>query len=462
MSRSTLICGATVVDHESAFVSDILIRDGRIEAVRPDLAGAVEVDQVERFEGRLVLPGAIDPHVHFEEPGRVEREGFATGTQAAAAGGITTVFEHPLSEPPTVTAARYASKRDLVGTHAYVDFGLWAGAVPGNRSEMPGMVDEGAGGFKAFMLDSEPEFPGLNGLPLLEAMREAARLGVVMLLHAEDGPTVDAATTRLKAQGRHDAAAWAEARPPTAEIEAVRAAVALATESFCRIHLVHLTTAASVELAFDAARRGLPVRVEVCPHYLLLDTTVLAALGPWAKCAPPLRDRDEVDGLWSQVLAGRVDFIGSDHAPWEYTEKTAGINDIWAAPNGLQSLQFMTVLMLDEGRRRGLPLDAMVRLMSTNVAKWLGLFPTKGTIEAGSDADLAVYRVGVQKKLRASDLFNKQKWTPYEGMTVDYEVEATMLRGEWVFRNGQVPDPPTGRFVPIPVIQPLAKEVSRS
>ncbi|HYM97610.1 MAG TPA: allantoinase AllB [Candidatus Sulfotelmatobacter sp.] len=461
MTRRTLISGATVVDHESASVRDILIRDGRVEAVGRDLANAVEVDHVERFEGRVILPGAIDPHVHFEEPGRVDREGFATGTQAAAAGGITTLFEHPLSEPPTVTAARYAHKRDLVGRHSYVDYGLWAGAVPGNRGEMPGMAGEGAGGFKAFMLDSEPGFPGLAGPRLLEAMREAARLGAIMLLHAEDGPTVEAATNRLKAENRHDAAAWADARPPAAEIEAVRAAVALAAESSCRMHLVHLTTAASVELASEAARRGLPIRVETCPHYLLLDTSVLAERGPWAKCAPPLRSRDEVEALWSQVLSGRVDFIGSDHAPWETSEKTAGLHDIWAAPNGLQSLQFMTVLMLHEGRRRGLALDALVRLMSKNVAQWLGIFPMKGTIVPGGDADLAVYKAGVRKTLRAADLFDKQKWTPYEGMTVDYEVEATMLRGEWVFRDGHVPDPPRGRFVPVPVFAPLAKPVSR-
>jgi allantoinase len=449
MSKTTLLCGALVVDHQEAAVRDVLIRDGRVEAVRANLEGTVRADDLLRLDGLLMLPGAIDPHVHFEEPGRVEREGYATGTQAAAAGGITTVFEHPLSDPPTTTAARYASKRELVAPHVYVDFGLWGGAVPGNLAEMRGMAQEGAGGFKAFMLDSEPDFPGLAGDALVEAMREAARLGANMLLHAEDGPTVYAATDRLKAEGRLDAAAWAEARPPEAEVTAVRLALDHAREASCPIHLVHITTSESVRLAVDAAEAGLPIRVEVCPHYLTLDSAVLSSIGPWAKCAPPLRDRSEIEALWNLVLAGKVDFVGSDHAPWEYVEKSAAVGNIWKAPNGLQSLQFMTVLMLDEGSRRGLSLSALVRLMSTNIAMWLGLFPSKGTLQPGSDADLAIYRGGVRNTLRAADLLDKQRWTPFEGTTVGYQVEATMLRGQWIYRDGAVSDPPLGRFVPV-------------
>jgi allantoinase len=445
-----LLCGALVADHESAAIRDILVGGGRILRVEPGLEGKLTADIVERLDGRLILPGAIDPHVHFEEPGNTRREDFESGTRAAAAGGITLVIEHPLSDPPTTTTDRYVAKRELVSRHAHVDFGLWGGAVPGNVDEMPGMVEAGAGGFKAFMLESEPDYPGLDDDRLLTAMKLAAELGTTMLVHAEDGSIIEAATAQLQAAGRKDAIAWAESRPAISEVEAVGRAIALAHQASCRAHLVHLTTGESVALAAEARRRGDQVCVETCPHYLLFDSSALARLGPWVKCAPPLRSRYEVERLWEHVLAGRVDFIGSDHAPWEYSEKSVGLDDIWAARNGLQSLQFTTVLMLDSGAQRGLALDALVRLLSTNIAQWLGIFPQKGTIQPGSDADLAVYRAGVSHLLRADDLLDKQKWTPYEGTTVAYQVEATMLRGAWVYRDGVVTEPPRGAFVPMP------------
>jgi dihydroorotase-like cyclic amidohydrolase len=178
-----------------------------------------------------------------------------------------------------------------------------------------------------------------------------------------------------------------------------------------------------------------------------LDESALTEHGPWAKCTPPLRSREEVEGLWKLVLLGKLDFLASDHAPWEITEKEAGLTDIWRAPNGIQSLQFSSVLMLTHATRRGLALDEFVRLGSTNIAKWLGLYPRKGTLKSGSDADLAAYKAGVNHTLHNDELFNKQQWSPYEGMNTSYEVAATMVRGAWVYRDGEMLEPARGQYL---------------
>jgi allantoinase len=182
---------------------------------------------------------------------------------------------------------------------------------------------------------------------------------------------------------------------------------------------------------------------------LLLDETDVVRLGPVAKCAPPLRSRTTVERLWQSVLDGTVDFIASDHAPWEPWEKAAGEEEIWLAPNGCQSLQLLTVLGLEGWTQRGRSVSEWVQMVSAAPARWLGLFPRKGTLQEGSDADLAIYRVGDEHSVSADDLFDRNRWTPYEGMKTRFTVEATMVRGRWVYRDGEIVSPPAGRFVPV-------------
>ena len=442
-----MLYGAEVANETDVAQRDLLVVDGLVQRIEPDLRGRVDVDDEVDLRGFLILPGAIDPHVHFEEPGNTDREDFASGSRQAAAGGITTVIEHPLSDPPTMTRERFEKKRDLVADHAYVDFGLWGGADGSNAEEFEPMTKEGAFGFKAFMLGSEPDYPSLDDAQLLESMREIARIGSTMLVHAENAAIVDACTARLKAEGRHDGHAHAEARPPIAEIEATTRAVTLASHVGCRLEVVHLSTAGAVDVVASARAAGHVVRAEVCPHFLVLTDDELTRRGPWAKCTPPLRSEHEVEALWERVLAGRADFLVSDHAPWLPAEKEVGIDDIWAAGNGLISLQLSNVVVLTEGARRGLDLSAFVRLSSSNIARWLGLYPRKGSLQRGSDADLAVYQRDVNDVIRPEDLYAKHKWTPYEGRTVTFRVVATMLRGEWVHRDRAVAPRPIGRFV---------------
>jgi allantoinase len=444
---SVLLHGATVADEARAARRDIWIVDGRIRDVAPGLRERADADEEVDLTGHLVVPGAIDPHVHFEEAGGLEREDFATGTRSAAAGGITTVVDHPLGEPPITTAGLLRQKRDSVAGRAYVDFGLWGGAVPGNAGEFAAMAADGAFGFKAFMIGSEPSYPSLDDAQLLEAMCEIARIGSVMLVHAENATIIDRLQAGLRAAGRRDGLAHAESRPPITEIEAAARATTLACHAGCRLQVVHLSTAGAIDVVSSAAARGHPVRSEVCPHFLALTDAELARQGPWAKCTPPLRSAAEVDALWDRVLDGRADFLVSDHAPWLRSEKERGRDDIWAAPNGLVSLQSSNVVTLTEGARRGLSLPQFVRLSSSNVARWLGLYPRKGTLRPGSDADLAVYAAGVSDVVRADGLLCKQRWTPYDSRRVSFRLEACMLRGTWVFKEAAIQAGPMGAFI---------------
>ena len=447
LAQRTLLRGGRVVTAEQDRIADILIEGERIVAVGPDLPDT-DVDVVD-VTGRLVLPGAIDLHVHFEEPGPTRREGYATGTSAAAAGGITMVVEHPLSDPPTTTAANFAAKLRIVAPSAVVDFGLWGGAIPGNAGELAGMADLGAAGFKAFMVGSEPDYPRLDGPELRAAMAEVARIGSTLVVHAEDHDMVEQEAARLQGLGRLDPAAWAESRPEASEVVAVERALKLARETGCRLHLVHVSVPAAARAAADARASGLDVGIESVLHHLLLDESATVRLGPIAKCSPPLRPSLTVEALWQALADGTIDFIASDHAPWEPWEKAEGDDDIWRAPNGCQSLQFLMVLGLDAWQRRGGTISRWVALTATAPARWLGAYPRKGTLEPGSDADLAVYQVGPERHVSPAELRNKHRWTPFEGLMTRYTIEATMVRGRWVYRDGAVVEPGTGRYVPL-------------
>ena len=444
---STLLYGATVADEHTSAPRDIWITDGQIREVAPGLSERADADERTDLTGHLVVPGAIDPHVHFAEAGGEEREDFATGSRSAAAGGITTVIDHPLGEPPITDAGLLKRKLDTVAGQAYVDFGLWGGAVPGNAGEFAVMAAAGASGFKAFMIGSEPSYPSLDDAQLLDAMREIATIGSILLVHAENATIIDRLRANLRAAGRRDGLAHAQSRPPITEIEATARATTLACHVGCRLQVVHLSTAGAVDVVAAAADRGHSVRSEVCPHFLALTEAELARQGTWAKCTPPLRSASEVDALWERVLSDRADFLVSDHAPWLTSEKERGRDDIWEAPNGLVSLQSSNVVTLTEGARRGLSLPQFVRLSSSNAARWLGLYPRKGALLPGSDADLAVYACGVSDVIRAADLLCKQKWTPYDGYPVSYRLEACMLRGNWVYRDAAIQAAPGGQFI---------------
>ncbi|MDQ3150053.1 MAG: allantoinase AllB [Chloroflexota bacterium] len=440
---------AQVVTPSGVFRGSVGINDGRIVTLdaRPLVA-----HEVLEANGRVLLPGLIEPHGHFWDPGATDREDWAHGTAAAAAGGITTVIEMPLSIPPTVDASAFQMKLDIATRRSHVDFLLWGGVIPASDAEVSKRMEEltslGAPSFKVFMCHAAREFPACDDGVLLHALRQGARLGVVMGIHAENDAVIEHLQRELQAAGRRDPMAHAESRPPHAEAEAIDRVIGLAAATGATIYIVHMSLAEGASIIREAKRRGQRVYVETCPQYLALDDSALREQGPWAKCAPPLRSAENTRQMWEYVIDGTIDTIGSDHAPFAPEEKAVAEDDIWMAPNGLTGIQTMLPLLIDAGvHGAGLSLSRLAEVTSTRAAQIFGLYPRKGVIAIGSDADLTLVDVDAEWTIRGADLLHKAKWTPYEGRTVRGRVDATLVRGTPVYIDETITvEPGFGRF----------------
>jgi allantoinase len=437
---STLIHGGTLVDELSIRQADVLLEGGRVQAILPP-DPARSADARVDASGLHVLPGLVDAHVHFNEPGRTDWEGFATGTAAAAAGGITTVCDMPLNcHPPTVDGRALAIKRSAIAEHALVDYALWGGLVPESMDHLPELQQADVVGVKAFLCDSGlAEFPHLDSFALVEAMQRSAamRPRPLLALHAEDPSPIVRLGAQARAEGRTTARDWARSRPPETELDGVRSALDAARETGARLHFVHISTAAAARLIAAARAEGLDVSVETCPHYLLLDSDDLDRLGPFGKCAPPLRDRTEVDQLWAALDDGAIDWVASDHSPCPPEMKQHA--DIWSAWGGLAGVQTLLPALLTEGvHKRDLSLPRLVTLTSGTPARRLGLYPRKGVLEPGSDADLVLVDVEREWTLDARDLRTRWPINPFVGRTFRGQVVATLVRGTVVWRHGDV------------------------
>jgi allantoinase len=420
----------------------VLVRGGRITGlVDPD--SEPSADEEVDARGLLVFPGAIEPHCHFWDPGPTEREDWATGTRAAAAGGITTVIEMPLSDPPTVDAAAMDLKREHAKANAYVDYALWGGIVPASTEDLPGRIAElrerGAVAFKAFMCWSAREFPPIDDGVLFAAMEELAEHDLLFGLHAENDSIILSRQQAAIDAGRTAPQDYVDSRPEIAEIEAVQRAALLAEATRARIYIVHMSTAAAVDEVLRAQSRGVHIHAETAPQYLTLDSSALDRLGPYAKCSPPLRASETVEALWRHVLDGAIDTIGSDHAPFTRTEKDAGLDDIWGAPNGLTGIQTMIPLIFSEGvRRRGMSLERFAQLFAGNAARIFGLSERKGQIAVGADADLLLLDPENTWTIDDESLEYKNRWSPYHGLQVTGKVTRTIVRGRTIFADGAI------------------------
>ena len=438
----TVIVGGVAATHTGVFPATVAIAGGRVAALL-DPRERWDADEVIEARGRLVLPGCIDPHVHFNEPGRTHWEGFETGTRSAAAGGVTTVVEMPLNAiPPTVDAGAFQAKCAAIGGKAVVDYALWGGLVSDNVDALEGLRRAGVAGFKAFMADTGTEFARADDGVLWEGMRRIAGWDSVLGVHAENNDLTVRLRAQLERAGRREMRDWAPSRPPEAELEAVQRALLLAQAAGCRLHIVHLSIPDGGACIAAARRAGQRVTVETCPHYLLLDEDAASGLGPVAKCAPPLRPRRAMEGLWHQVLEGTIDCIASDHSPCPPEEKSRGCGDIWAAWGGISGVQTLLPLMFWEGvRRRGLPLERLVALVSTNAARIFGLFPRKGTLLPGADADLVIFDPDREWTVTADRLRYRHPQTPYLDWRLTGWVERVLVRGRTVYRDGDIVGP---------------------
>ncbi|MFI5273126.1 MAG: allantoinase [Ktedonobacterales bacterium] len=445
-----LIRGGTIVTGEAALAADIAIAGGTIVAVGPELAG--DARETLDAHGQYVFPGVIDAHVHFNEPGRSEWEGLATGTRALAAGGATLFFDMPLNaHPPTVDAAAFDAKLAAAQAAALVDFAFWGGLVPGNLDQLDELAARGVVGFKAFMSNSGIEdFAASDDLTLYEGMARAARLRRIVAVHAES----DALTARLAARavfaGRTSARDFLASRPVVAELEAIGRAIIFAHETGCPLHIVHVSTGRGVALVTEARARGVDVTCETCPHYLVLTEEDLERLGAVAKCAPPLRPRADQDDLWRRLKAGELAFVASDHSPAPATMKAG--DDFFAIWGGISGCQSLLPLLLEEGfHRRGLALPQVVRLLTEHIAERFAL-PRKGRIAAGYDADLVLVDGSATTEVTPESLHYRHPHSPYVGRSLRARVVRTLVRGATVYADGRFADAPLGRLVtPEPV-----------
>ena len=437
----TIVRGGTLVRPDGRVKGDIRISDGRIVEIAPEMkGGGHEIDA----RGLHVFPGLIDMHLHFNEPGRTEWEGAETGSYALAAGGGTLFFDMPLNSTPcTITAEQVDRKRAALEASSIADFGLWGGLVPGSVDHMAAMAERGVVGFKAFMCDSGlPEFPHADDKTLRNGMREAARLGLPVAVHAENEETTRTLTAGMTGSTAKD---FLASRPITAELDAIARAVELAGETGAKLHIVHVSTGSGVAKAAEARADGVDVSVETCPHYLFFTEEDLETVGVAVKCAPPLRHRDEHAMLWGEVLDGRVDIVASDHSPSDPSLKQAGdFRTSWGGVAGVQSTLAVLLERGLDGRR--LRFEQISAIVAANPASRFRI-PLKGRLEAGHDADLMLLDPSRSYTLDAARLLQRHKTSPYLGFEFIGVVVRTIRRGETIFLDGKIVAETKGRFV---------------
>ena len=445
--------------------ADILVEDGKIAGFVNASHGVV-AEKVISCEGRLVVPGGVDGHTHFNELEFSEREGFLNGTAAAAAGGVTTVVDMP-DLPAVRSAAQFDRKAAAVKDKAYIDYGFWGGMTgedvrEGWTDRVYEQIDRGVCSFKLYMTPSVPTYPRVDDAEMLELFYKLAPTGIPVGIHAENFIIADYYVKKFQREGRMEGPAWAEARTRVAERVAIQMVISFAAETGARAHIVHMSTRDGVELIREAKARGISVTAETCPHYLKLTAeSAMTEFGSLAKIAPPLRTEDDIEALWEGLRDGTVDFMGTDHAPYVVaTEKHAPGMDIWTSLPGIPGVETLMPFMVSEGLNKGrLSLEQFVRVTSRHSAIHYGLYPKKGTMEIGADADFAIVDDTETWVIDPQKLHSKAQYTPLQGLALTGKIKQTVLRGTVVYDDARdlVVAPGTGQFVPRQSVQRLAR-----
>lgn len=467
-SYDLAIVGATLASGGREHAATIVVRDGRIAELLPPGTSFAAARTI-AARGLHVLPGIIDTHVHTRHPGAEAREDFQSGTAAAAAGGITTLFEMPISRTPTNSARNLSARVAAMTPQAHIDFALYAGAGHQNIPQLRELAEAGCVAFKTFLQPPpegrDDEFVGLwctDENRLREVMDAVRRTGLRQCFHCEHPGIFNALQGRLETLGQTTGRAHAESRPAAAEEVSAAIVLALAAERGMPIGIVHASSPRTARLAADARLRGVNVTVETCPHYLFLTADDLDRLGPYAKCNPPLRTREEQDGLWSAIREGHIEYVGSDHSPFLAEDKERHGDQIFKAPPGIAGLDIFVPLMLTAVNAGRLSLPQVSAVCSEH-ASFVFSLPAKGRLLPGSDADFTI--VDLKKKWRfdRSKAFSRSRanMAVYDGMALKGRVVSTIVRGVTVYEDGQIVGPVGhGRFVrPDPEIEggrPLA------
>ena len=438
-----VIRGGRLVSSTGIMSAGIAIEGGVIVAISRDDALPDSRETIDAT-GKYVLPGVIDPHVHFRSPGYEYKEDWASGTAAAACGGVTTVFEMPNSDPPTSTVDALQIKQQIASRDAYVDYGVYGLLGQQNLGDLPGLARHGVIGLKCFMGNNP--IGHIDDGAMLEGLEIAASLGLRVTVHAENATIIERKTGRLRASGRRDPLAHLESRPAVCAVDAVERAVAFAEAAGAQVHIAHEGCKDALPIIRAAKHRGVAVTAETCPHYLLLTAEDMHRVGPVLRVNPPVRAAGHAEPLWSGLADGVIDMLATDHAPHAIPEKTA--DDIWDCVSGFGGLETAIPLLLTEVNRGRITLEQYVTWSSLAPARVWGLYPRKGVLDVGSDADIVIVDLEREATIRADRFQSKSKMTPFEGFRTKGQPVCTIVRGRVVMRDGALEGRPGwGRLV---------------
>jgi len=456
MAIDLLVKNANIPNGDSTILVDILIEKGKIVG----RISGVQIDAREIIdaEGNLVIPGCFDSHTHFNDPGFTHRENFLTGSSAAASGGITMIMDMPCCSVPSVRSVEDLQfKLEEIEEKAIVDYAMWGGItgedIRNNRLDIvQSQAEQGVCAFKVYMTPSVPTYSAVTDPEMLEVFRLVGETGLPVGIHAENYAICNFYMNNFRNNDRFDGPAWAESRLSLAEKVAIEMVISFAEYTKTRVHIVHMSTGAGAVMVGQAKMNGLDVTAETCPHYLTLNyQEAMTRYHSFAKIAPPLRTKADNEILWNAVMDGRVDFIATDHAPYEIaTEKTAEGMDIWNSFPGIPGVETMVPVMVSEGYNKGrISLSRLVEILSKNSAIHYGLYPKKGSLEIGSDADLTIIDLNRIWTIDQTKMFTMAKYTPFHGMKLRGKPVKTVVRGKLVYdeTKGIVGRPGFGQFV---------------
>ncbi|EST12651.1 allantoinase AllB [Sporolactobacillus laevolacticus] len=460
MSWDYVIKNGTLVTSNESFKANIYIKDGKIAAISDQpLEGEAKTET--DATGQYVLPGLIDVHVHSRDPGPTYKEDFFTSTQAAAAGGITTIFDMPNTTPPTRDAASFKAQVANLTPKAHVDFGIWGIALgPMNNANLPELHEAGVIGFKYFWgyavnkntfqltYNYKPGMtdvlPPLSDGEVYEIFQNVAKTGNVVAIHGEDSSLIQTLTEQVKKSGRTDYDALVESRPNLAEEVTVQMGAAFSRASGARLHVLHVTTAEAADAIRRAKAQGAPISAETCPHYLFLSNEDYPKVGPVMKIYPLVKYEKDKKKLWEAINDGTITIVSSDHAPHTPEEKAGSL---WEIPAGMPGIETMAPLMLNAVNEGKLTLQKLTALMAENPAKRFGIYPQKGSLEVGTDADITIVDMDKETVIKAENLHSKSKVTAYDGWAIKGVPVETIVRGETVMKNGEIVHAPLGKVV---------------
>lgn len=447
MYYDLLIKNGIIVDEEKSVQASLAVKDGKIVAIlssNKDVTAKTTIDA----EGKYVLPGGIDVHVHGGH-GDPDRETMYNASMAAAAGGITTIFEQPLSNPSTVTMEALRNKYKEANSNCVVDYALWGGLVPGHLDEIEDFYRAGSQAFKAFMCRCS-NYPMANDGILLKGMKMIDELGGLVAVHAENDTLINQLVEDFTIQGKDDIETFILSHPEYSELEAIERFIFIAKQApKCKAHIVHMSIPQGAEAIKIAKKEGVDISVETSPQYLGLTEEDLIEKGGVAKCDPPVRKKESVDKLWKYVIDGTIDMVASDHSPHPFEKKIVPKEKFSMASEGVTGLQTMLPVVITEGvHKRGMSLNKLVQLVSSNPAKRFGIYPQKGSLSVGADADFIMLDLNKEWECKTEDMLYLNKHTPYDGRIFKGLIEKTYVRGTAVYENHVIKvEPGYGVFI---------------